>query len=370
MADKNTRVSPRKGDWTVADRDTDVLDGKSGLLLTAAKRAYSVDLDLRRAGSDRPESIIVDRAWIQSWLTSTARQDRAVFQLTTERKELEVVLPADVAAAQVDVMVDGRLVEPRLLDDNRLSIPLVGGERSSFVVELRYHFMDGRPPRGAVRMDFPRLNPEAWMRRMYWQVILPANEHLIANPAGFTGEFVWQWDGWFWGRSPVLDQSQLESWTGATARDALPDHANIYLFSGLGKIEQAEIGTAGRTWIVLWASGAALVVGLLLIYIPVSRHPATLLAMGMALLAAGLIAPEPTLLLAQAACLGLALTLLAGLLERGVARRRQRSAHKELSHSRVELGSTHTGRKHQPVASPVSTETIQPVPPSPGCIEP
>lgn len=340
------------------------------MLLTAAKRAYSVDLDLRRAGSDRPESIIVDRAWIQSWLTPTARQDRAVFQLTTERKELEVVLPADVAAAQVEVIVGGRLVEPRLLDDNRLAVPLVGGERSSFVVELRYQFMEGRPPRGAVSMDFPRLNPEAWMRRMYWQVILPANEHLIAAPARFSGEFVWRWDGWLWGRSPVLDQPQLEAWTGATARDALPDHANIYLFSGLGKIEQAEIGTAGRTWIVLLASGAALVVGLLLIYIPVSRHPATLLAMGMALLAVGLIAPESTLLLAQAACLGLALTLLAGLLERGVARRRQRSAHKELSHSRVELGSTHTGRKHQPVASPVSTETIQPVPPSPGCIEP
>ena len=98
----------------------------------------------------------------------------------------------------------------------------------------------------------------------------------------------------------------------------LPERANLYLFSTLGNVQQAELHTAGRTWIVLWASGAALVAGLLLIYVPASRHPATLLVVGIVLLAAGLIAPEPTLLLAQAASLGLALTLLAGLLERGV----------------------------------------------------
>ena len=71
-----------------------------------------------------------------------------------------------------------------------------------------------------------------------------------------------------------------------------------------GDAQQAELHTAGRTWIVLWASGVALVAGLLLIYVPASRRPATLLVVGIGLLAAGLIAPEPTLLLAQAAGLG------------------------------------------------------------------
>ncbi len=111
--------------------------------------------------------------------------------------------------------------------------------------------------------------------------------------------------------------------------------------------------------------GAALVAGLLLIYVPVSRHPATLLTMGMALLAAGLIAPEPTLLLAQAACLGLVLTLLAGMLERGAARRRRVLARKEPSSSRVELGSTHSGFKAAIPEHPPSTATLQPSPPQP-----
>jgi hypothetical protein len=208
--------------------------------------------------------------------------------------------------------------------------------------------------------------PDAWSERLYWQVILPSSEHLISTPAGFTGEFAWKWDG-FWGRTALLDQEHLESWAEAAPRDALPEHANVYLFSAIGKVEAAELQTAGRTWIVLCASGAALVVGLLLIYVPVSRHPATLMVIAMALLAAGLIAPEPTLLLAQAACVGLALTLLAGLLERGVARRKRAIALKDLSTPRIELSTTHSGPRPALASNPPSTATIQPaLPPSPG----
>jgi hypothetical protein len=286
-----------------------------------------------------------------------------VFQLTTDRKELEIALPADASAAQAVALVDGRRVEARMLDANRLAIPL-GGSRGSrgVAVELRYHFTGMRPPRGEIAFEFPRLLPGAWTRRIYWQLILPANEHLITNPDGFTGEFTWSWAGGFWRRTPLIDQAGLESWSGAAARDGLPDRANIYLFSAMGQVEQAEVWTAGRTWIVLWASGAALVIGLLLIYVPGGRHPAMLLVAGSALLAAGLIVPEPTLLLAQAASLGLVLTLLAGLLERGVARRRKASRRTESSHSQIELGSTHTIFRPTAAGNSRTTETLPPQP--------
>jgi hypothetical protein len=329
----------------------------------AARRArLGVDVLPPRIETNSPAgSTIVDRAWIQSWLTAASREDRAALQLTTDRGHLEVLLPDDAAADQADVLVDGQHVKPRLAAENQLLIPLPHAERAEYirrhVVELRYHFRGPRPAGGWLPLEFPRLNADVWTRRIYWQLVLPANEHLIANPDGLTGEFVWGWDGYFWGRNPLLDETELESWVGVAPRGPLPDRANRYLFSTLGRLERAEVRTAGRTWIVLLASGAVLAAGLLLIRVPASRHPAALLALAVGLLAAGLIAPEPTLLLAQAASLGLPLVLLAAFLERGAARRRRGAAPKEPSGSRIELGSSRAVAA--PPAEPQSTGDIE-----------
>ncbi len=363
---RNMRVSPRKGSaWSVVDSEASASD-RDELRLSASKSIDRADLELRWKTDDTAGSTVIDRAWIQTWLTSSARQDRAVYQLTTNNKELEVIFPEGASIGKSVVLVDGKRVESRPVGEDRLLVPLVGSRDSRrFVVELRYHFPDECPPRGALSLAFPRIGSGAWMRRMYWQLVLPANEHLLVNPDGFTNEFHWGWQGYFWGRQPLLDQSQLESWIGAAPRDPLSERANLYLFSTLGNVDGAEIRTAARTWIVFWASGAALVAGLLLIYVPAGRHPVTLLTVGMTLLAAGLVAPEPTLLLAQAASLGLALSLLAGFLDRGASRRRPRtSARKESSSSsRVEVGSTHSPYRMPIGNSQPPTETLPAVPP-------
>ena len=312
-AEKNIRVSPQKGLWN--PNSLDAADS-ADLLLAAPNRTDSLELRLQRAENETAGAIVVERAWVQSWLTSAARQDRAVFQFAADRKELEIVLPVGVAAAQAAVLVDGRRVEPQTLAERRISIPL--GERRNggrCTVELQYHFSQPRTPCGAMDFAFPRIQPDVWMRRMYWQLILPANEHLLASPEGFSGESVWRWRVWHLDRTPSVDQTQLETWSGASPSNRLPNGANVYLFSAIGNVKEASVQTAGRTWLVLWASGGVLAIGLLLIYIPRIRHPATLFAAGVALAAAGWIAPEPALILAQAAAAGLALAILAWLLK-------------------------------------------------------
>jgi len=329
--------------------------------------------DLRvRTGNVAECPATVQRAWIQTWLTYSSRQDRAVYQLTAPCRELEVALPQGAAVDQATVSVDGKSVEHRVLSDGRLLVPLADRARRLCTLELRYHFSDSRPPRGDIELDFPRLGTQTWLRRMYWQLVLPVNEHLMSNPEGFAGEFRWQWRGLYWGRRPLLDQSQLETWSGATTRAALPEQSNAYLFSACGEVTRVALRTAGRTWIVLCASGAALVVGLLLIYVPVVRRPPVWMALCVALAAAGLIAPEPSLLLAQAAGLGLALALAAGLLERGAARRRRRRtvSRNEPKSARIDLGST---RAPLVVASapPASTDMLPSVgPPREDNVEP
>ena len=100
--------------------------------------------------------------------------------------------------------------------------------------------------------------------------------------------------------------------------------------------------------------------GWLLIFVPASRHPATLFAVAVVALWAGMLYPEPALLVTQAASLGLALTLLAGLLQRSVSRRRRGAGPYESSSWTPEKGSTAT--QHQAAVPPnrLSTETASP----------
>jgi hypothetical protein len=219
--------------------------------------------------------------------------------------------------------------------------------------------------RGHVVLHAPVLGPGQeglTVRRLYWQLVLPPDEHLLINPPDFTGEYSWAWTDFHWGRRPLLDQAELEAWSGATTETPVPAATNRYLFSGIGAGDVLEVRTAGRSWLVLTASGGALVLGLLLIYVPMVRHPALLLCAALGILAAGAIYPEPTLLISQAASLGLLLTAMAGWLERSMSRRRRRAGlYRGGASSFVDRESTQT---HHPPAPnvPHSTETAAALP--------
>ncbi len=170
------------------------------------------------------------------------------------------------------------------------------------------------------------------------------------------------------GSEPADRPSRVGGLGGGDAEGVPSRRAGRYLFSALGKPPPAEVRLAARTWIVLGASGAALIVGLLLIYVPPLRHPATLLLLGVALPAAGLIAPAPTMLFAQAAALGLALALVAGMLERA-ARRRRAAAEGEPSSSRFELRTADAKSPPTGAPAPSSTGTAPLPPQSTGNVE-
>jgi len=158
---------------------------------------------------------------------------------------------------------------------------------------------------------------------MYWQLAVPADEHLVFSPGAVTSEMVWGWQGMYWGRRPKLDQGDLEDWVGSLRQKPLPEQTNRYLYSTFGAPDQIRLLTAGRGIILLVVSGAALVAGLLLIYVPAVRKPAVLLIASIALLAWGVWCSGPALLAGQVAGLGLVLVLLARLLEWAVVGRRQ-----------------------------------------------
>jgi len=359
-------VASSPGPWTASATGASPFPQRT-LLLSTEERTDQVALQLELKDGANEGTTVVERAWVQTWLTDSARQDRAVFSFTSNRKSLRVTFPEGATVGQMDLWLDGKRLTVATDDDGRLIVPLAGdGSHHRHVLELRPHFPLPRPAPGRMSIEVPELAEDVWIRRLYWQLVLPQNEHVIRTPKGCTSECNWEWTGYFWGRKPLLGSSELETWAGAAATDrSNPVGTNRYLFSTLGNVRRCELRTADRYWIVLIASGGASVAGLLLIYVPVSRHPGSLFGASVVLICVGAWFPEPTLLLAQAASLGLALTLIAGLLERGVARRRRRSMIPETSSSILEKGSTQTQFQPPRAANQISTQTARPVlPPS------
>jgi hypothetical protein len=320
-----------------------------------------IQLQIGFSRAQRLGATVVERAWVQTWLIRTERsdrQDRAVFQLRSSARQIEVRLPEGTAMEQVFVWLNSERVEGFAIDENRLYVPLPGdGVPRTHHLELGYHFPELKTHQGPLAVQLPHLGEQVWVRRMYWQLVLPRHEHVLVAPKEFTSESPWSWTGYLFARHPLLEQPELEEWSGAAKRTPVSLDTNRYLFSTTGYPGQAVLRTANRSWIVLGASGLALVAGLVLIYVPAGRHPGTLFVATVGLACVGSLYPAPTLLVAQAASLGLALTLLAGLLERGVARRR---AVPPVSggHSGVEGDSTLTQHEAARLGDPTTTQAV------------
>ena len=318
-------------DWTEGSAETPAASSEIRVYEALGPRS-DVVVRLTREKSGLSGATVVDRAWIQTRLTHAVRQDRACLRFTTRQSEVELLLPGGVAAEALRLELDGTDAVWRLSGPNRvvLSIPPEPttdemsqdfGDTARPVnrcrlLEVEYRFERPRSRRGPMRFEFPRLGGGAWIRRAYWQLILPRDEDVVLMPGSWVHEYRWKWFGLFQGRAPIMEQGELESWVGAPAVDAPPDGTNRYVFSTVGIATPCELVTSARALTVLIASGAVLIVGLCLIYVPRTRHAAVFLILAVAGAAAAMIHPEGALLGLQAASVGFALVLTALLLRR------------------------------------------------------
>ncbi|MBI3838755.1 MAG: hypothetical protein HY288_12590, partial [Planctomycetia bacterium] len=266
------------------------------------------------------------------------RQDRVVYRFTTSNTHLKIALPVGADLGSLEMHIDGRRLTPELDRQRELSIALPGLPRSEHLLELRYHFVDAQTL-GQLALACPQLNPAGWTQQLYWQLVLPENEHVLFAPAHYTREFSWVWSGLLWQRQPPLEQRELESWVGTVSSGAVTSgdsprvageteeqfaarerqrvgSTNRYLFSTVGTVEPLEVYSLTRARLVFLASLPLLLGGLLVIYFPSARHPAVLFALALFILSASLVDPESAVLLAQASSLGLVLTVVAAVMAR------------------------------------------------------
>lgn len=285
-------------------------DGRA-LQLVASGRVGQLPLRLDGTGLFTPSSTVVQRVWLQTWFAADVRQTRAVYQFQTDRPEVTLEFPSGVPADQM-VSIDGTRVPVNLQPSRPLSIPVPAtADRQSHTLEVVYRQPSPPGILRRVQIDPPLLEGEQAVGQVYWQVIIPSDTFLLGKPAQLTSASRWGWLGTHFGERAVLEQPELERWTGADVRLPPAPTENQYLFHGLARITSLEVVTVRRWLVVLAGSSAVLALGLLLAYVPGLRRVELLAAAAIGLVVLTLAFPGLALLVGQAAVLGMGLAAVA-----------------------------------------------------------
>ena len=323
--------------WEVASvespwrlRETKSLSGVSLSQTECETRAHvdQVILSSRSGATAEADVIVVERMLIQTRLDRLMRQDRCALRFFTKQDHLNLELPRGARSDLVQIWLDGRLVESRPISRTAVTVPIVasgGGSESGemgrvHLLELWYELPRFRHSWGRTNLECLRLEPQAIVQRVYWEIVLLPDEHIIWNGAEVTAEFRWGWTGFFWGRLPTVPEDDLERWAGVSDGWLhVSGQANRYLFGTLRAVDSANIWCLRRPWIVGMCSAAIVFAGLGLLYFgPLARKLVVLgtLVVIMVLL---FLRPDVALLAGQASALGLALAILALVLHRALS---------------------------------------------------
>ncbi len=314
--------------WRREDNTASTSASSAVLTLVADESESTLPLSVGVADSNSQFATIVDRAWFQSWFVSGYRQDRAAIRFRTAASQATVELSPQSAEIETEVLLDNAPAEILSRAAGRIVIQLPDktktADKDQRVPEHTLELRSRQPITTALltrhRLTPPLLNGSRNLTQVYWQVILPSNEHIIRSPTQMTSASQWQWLGSFWGQRPTLSQSELEDWIGASSQAGPAASQNEYVYTGLDPVLTIDFVAAPRWLIVLASSLAVLGVAVLWIYVPTLQQRWLLGLLGCLIAVLAVAYPVPAMLFAQAATLGVVVTLLSILLKRLVTR--------------------------------------------------
>jgi hypothetical protein len=276
---------------------------------------------LRAAEPGAESTVTVSQLWLQSVLSDQGRQDRATWRLRTTAPELVLHFPAGTEMGSVELALDGRKVTGVRTEAESVHVSLLReGQTRDRVLEA-WFAVPGENLLGdslRTRLPAPRIEGVANIKAAYWQLCLPADHHLVVEPAGFVPEMQYSWLAWFWDRRGTKSQEELEAWIGASKQEPIPAQINQYLYSSFGSFSGIPVAVVSRRVILAIAGGVVLGLGLLLLHARFLRHPATALAIAVGVGTTALIWPAAGLLVAQGALLALAAVAIAVLWQWGI----------------------------------------------------
>ncbi|MCC6512305.1 MAG: hypothetical protein IT423_24620 [Pirellulaceae bacterium] len=284
----------------------------------------TLPLRITRLDSIDPLPVRVSGAWLQTAISGSTRVDRFCARFQTDQESITLSLPSYDLLPQV--AIDG-VQQDRSIDstDGRVQISLrnvVPGDEHTIEVWTRSATSLG----WLNKVEVVPVKIEGCRRfdHFYWQLVTPANQHLVLLPDTVTAEWQWHWDRMWWRRFSPKDQAYFEQWLSASPQEALAESANRYVVSSYGAVAGFQVWTASR--LLLWLPIGLLSIGgaLLVSFSRAFRHPAALLILVACIMSLAAVWPDLAILLGQTSLVALSIVVLYALTQAAVESRVRR----------------------------------------------
>ncbi|MGE5193899.1 MAG: hypothetical protein ACM3U2_15505 [Deltaproteobacteria bacterium] len=278
-----------------------------------------------------PHGALVSRALVRTRLSADGTsQSWAQYRLAEGISELSVTFPANLEPIRFWWKDEPKRVEPagKSADGTtwyEIRVPdrAAAGERLLTIEFLEKSASPGRFGAGFT-LAAPWLSDDDSPAQIRWEVELPHHQHLFTEPAGFSPEYRWRSQRLFFSREPESSSADLEEWIGGGAGPAVAAGAadgNRYVFSAFGPPPPLAFRAMSQSGIVLIGAGTALLLGLVLVKWPATRHVLTLLTAAFVVALLGVWFAAPVQVLLQPAALGVLLAMIAAAIDGFVKRR-------------------------------------------------
>ena len=350
-----TRVKWNTGEMLVASLADPITwspelgaDKTSSWKANGAKTA--IVLKIAAADDSSLQDFTVHRALIRTVVSEGRRHSQALFELDPDVREITLTLPAEISSQHFGAWWNRAAVSVEPITRNqtagavevRLRLPwssekttspseTVGGsDKLKGMLWLDYYSEE--PTHfgwsNQLQLVTPQFASTVWVAQTIWQVVLPADQHLLTTPRDYAIQFHWQRSLLLWSRQPNFGYDRIDR----VLNDAAPnkndsgfwessltggpaDH-NVYPVSCFGPPQPLVFWSMSRSAVVGGGAGLALLLGFVLIRIPATRHVLTFLVVGFVMSLMALWFAEPVKVLLQPAILGAAMAVIAALIDR------------------------------------------------------
>ncbi|MDA7951244.1 MAG: hypothetical protein MPJ24_07115 [Pirellulaceae bacterium] len=249
--------------------------------------------------------IVIEKGWFQSSFHENDFSDRFTYRIRAHRSPLILNFPQEMAEAKgLQIMISSgektktdfqrtgsnlKLDISEFLEEPFLLQIVVPRERAT--LKKWWGLQE--------KLEAPIVVSAKFLGKIYWEVVLPEEQHLLIPPQTMTDENHWQWYYLFFRRQTPITADQIHHWVTDSPKDILASGTqNRYLYSANATPLAMKLFSVNRLSLV----GLGAIIATILLYL-LNRYSASKVPILLAVYALSLLWTEITILSAQAAML-------------------------------------------------------------------